>query len=59
MISHAIHLKKYKTACSKVFKKIAKIIKEDNSNFKKHLKGKVKFAKFKNQYKSDTKLYHI
>ena len=49
MISHTDSLiKKYKTACSKVFKKIAKIIKEDNSNFKKHLKGRVKFAKFKN-----------
>ena len=35
MISHTDSLiKKYKTACSKVFKKIAKIIKEDNSNFK-------------------------
>ena len=49
MISHSDSLiNKYKIACSKVFRKISKILYEDNCNFRKYLNGRVKFAKFKN-----------
>ena len=49
MISHSNEIiKKYKIACEKVFKKVSKKIHNENFNFKKYLKGRVKFAKFKN-----------
>lgn len=49
MISHTDeHIKKYKIACSKVFKKISKIFHQNNANFRRHINGRVKFAKFKN-----------
>lgn len=49
MISHTdAHIRKYKNACSKVFKKISNIFHKKNFNFKRHINGRVKFAKFKN-----------
>lgn len=49
MISHTDeYIKKYKIACSKVFKKISKIFHQNNANFRRHINGRVKFAKFKN-----------
>lgn len=49
MISHLDKIiKKYQTACQKVFKKISFIFYKDNCNFKKHISGRIKFSKFKN-----------
>jgi len=49
MIAHTNSLlRKYELACDKVFKKIYNIEMKYNGNFKKFLKGRVKFAKFKN-----------
>ncbi|WP_440915338.1 aminotransferase class III-fold pyridoxal phosphate-dependent enzyme [Candidatus Pelagibacter sp.] len=49
MISHTNYMiNLYKKNLDHVFLKISKILKKDNANFKKYLKGRVKFAKFRN-----------
>ena len=49
MISHTeAQIKKYRYACSKVFKKLSNIFHHNKSDFKKNLNGRVKFTKFKN-----------
>ena len=49
MISHTDKMIEiYKKNLENVFFKISKILKNENANFKKYLKGRVKFAKFRN-----------
>jgi septation ring formation regulator EzrA len=49
MISHTNKMIQiYKKNLENIFFKISKILKNENGNFKKYLKGRVKFAKFRN-----------